>query len=363
MANRSMMVSTFPAGTNTVIGGSFFSVDANMTPPLDSTDGTCQFKNSVAGTVSGMNIHTQNVGNFFKDSTHTDHIASGDLINFATLGSMTINGIGAVFTPDSGNAVGFFQGPDSNAGVGSNSLLYLPFTGGRWTDTVEANRQVRIRAAGTLSNFQVNLATNTRTTPTTFNVRVNGANTGNTVTFGAGVTGLRSQDTPSNTTTLLSGDLVSTAMLGGGGVGSVFNNGLAFNIVSNDSRVDIVGTNNTVNYDGGTGTMFIPIKGHIDTQGNEQKCQIIPGFPMRLSRMRIFIQSNTLTQDFVVTLNKNTVAQTQTFIIPSGATGWQEDTTHTDDFLATDKASISIQAGGSGTIFWSTSAITAQDIG
>jgi hypothetical protein len=187
---------------------------------IGSTESTDQYTARVAGTLTNLQVHisanargtattfgsrlntatgalTVSVGiagtGFFEDTTHTDTIASGDLVNyFLTTGtgtaSMTIDNVAAEFTSTSGNF--FFlgaQGGNSNYGTTANAMSALGGTIA--TTTTENNAKVTSRVAFTAGNLSTHLANNSITASSTVTFRQNGSNTALTVSIPSSTSG------------------------------------------------------------------------------------------------------------------------------------------------------------------------------
>lgn len=95
---------------------------------------------------------------------------------------------------------------------------YIGLVGRTYNQITESYVQNRITRAGVLSGMRVIASINARSTSTTIRLRKNGANGNQTVSFGAGVTGV--QEDLLNTDTVAVGDKVSVSVALGSGTGN-----------------------------------------------------------------------------------------------------------------------------------------------
>lgn len=151
----------------------------------------------------------------FEDTTHTDNLAQGDLINtvITTLTGtqiITFSNIGMKLTGAVANRSPMFSRGSTTLSAGVTRLV-SPW--GRPTATsTESSVQCAAPYRGDWTDMGVNISANTSTTDVTVISRVNGANGNQTVTVGAGLTGIfRSLVGPD---TLNSSDLIGISMSG-----------------------------------------------------------------------------------------------------------------------------------------------------
>lgn len=95
---------------------------------------------------------------------------------------------------------------------------------------------------------------------------------------------------------------------------------------------------------------FACLEGGTGTKTNgEAQGQVTYRTPVVVSRLRMVVQTNTLTATTTITLRKNGADGANVLSIGSGATGTFEDTTNTDSFAAGDLCAVHVVAGATGT--------------
>lgn len=230
-----------------------------------------------------------------------------------------------------------------NANLSSfNGTSQMIFNGDRRSgnNQTEANAQLRIRAAGTLSRLGANAAVNgSNPSGSTIRLRVNGGNVNQVISITGNTTGQFQDLTHSDS--IASGDQVCTSLVvTGSGAGFTLGPfGYTFTgttVVA--SMLGCVGGASVA----ASSTNFFPFMGSdsntpgiFATSENDQV-----KFPIRsaqtFSNMQIRVGSNTSTNAVTVTVRKTGADGNNTVSLTAGATGNFEDTTHTDAYAATD---------------------------
>lgn len=233
----------------------------------------------------------------------------------------------------------------------ASSTRFLSFSGLPLADgaAAEATTQLRVRSGTALRSFQVRVTANARLNTSDFRSRKNGANGNCLVQFATLVTGLVIDD--ANSDTLASGDLVNASITLGAGVedltvsicGCAQTNSSApesdLTLYTNSSRT----ASATPNY--------LPLGGNtaLTTETTEADVNLQPGFPGRIRNLRANVSANTYTGACTIRVFKNGAAAL-TLSIAAGATGFQENSTDTLDFLPTDTLSYEIVGGTANSI-------------
>ncbi len=188
---------------NTVNGASTFSTRKNTAPGAQSV--------SITASTSGA----------FEDTTNSDTIASGDLVNyqFATGGSsgtmsLTIAHMKSVST---GRQVAAAY--NAQSGSGGTVDRWMCVEGQPSIVTTESLTQIAARIAFTAKNLFVRVVGNTRDDTWTVRLRKNTANSTLVVSIGAGLTGVF-EDTV-NTTAYIATDVLNFQYSTGGGAGTM----------------------------------------------------------------------------------------------------------------------------------------------
>lgn len=154
---------------------------------------------------------------FFEDTSNSDSVAIGDLVNCAIVTgtgteNMTMRSVAADFTTTNNQ---FMYSAASN---GAQTVLvgvttYYPFAGALRTSTTEADMQAEPNLIFTGSLAQANITANTVVESSTVRLRINGGN-GNQVVSLTGLTTGVFQDT-SNVDSIVADDLINYSLVTG----------------------------------------------------------------------------------------------------------------------------------------------------
>lgn len=144
--------------------------------------------NGVNGNLA-INI-TSGLSGFLEDTTHTDSIASGDLINTSWVNT---SGTGLLFQTlaidyltSNGDAI-VMGGQTGGSPITANTTTYLDIsTAG---STTEANVKILAQIAGTFSSLECYSSSNTNTGTSTLTFRNNGVNGNQTISIAASTAG------------------------------------------------------------------------------------------------------------------------------------------------------------------------------
>ena len=308
---------------------------------------------------------TDTTAGLYEDTTHSDSIAAGDIVNMrpVSTGTPTYYWYRQVFSATSNHACIYFCATQ-NTNVGASTTNYFPICGNRQGSalTVEANAQCLIRAGGTFGNLQINVTANSRSDATTVKSRKNGADGNQSISIGAGLTGVF-EDT-SNTDTVTSGDLLAISFVTGGGTGTLSLlgavGGSIINTTSNSNDIFATRTTGATRAASGTPDYYF-IAGDIVTPGSEALAKVQHGFAVKMSGMRLYVSANTYAATATVVLRVNGADTPLTFTIGAGATGWFEDTTHAVAVGADNDVCISIVGGTSGSLTMRTLGLTERE--
>lgn len=291
----------------------------------------------------------------FEDTSNSDSIATGDLVNYQVVGggssgSFTHTGVTILFNA-SGEALYKFIS-NQFSGLSTDSITtYFPLSALGVNQTVanDTNSQFKYKTAATLKNMAILVYGNARITDNIFNSRINAANGNITITIPALTTGLFEDAT--NTDSISVDDLVNYAMTSDIGGGA-----LQIRFIS----VEAVTTNDKQNVISGTGAVtgstqaandvkYIAIAGSSSggTTESNQSCKTNISFGS--SNLECYLYSNGVTATTTITIRKNGVDKTQNISIPASTSGYFEDTTNTDYYKATDRVNYKIVVGSTGT--------------
>lgn len=221
-ANTINRLTGIVGGTDTSVNTTYYNTIAGQTSIAltgQTTEANAQFKNKTAATLQNLyayiSANTASVatatsrvnsvaGNLtvsigsgttgaFEDTTHSDTIASGDLINYAfnstVTTSITLATLSVEYLTTSGKThfpSGSFSGYTT---INANSTRYITVGGGIRPSAIESFAEVKAQVAFTASNLECFIQTNTVTASTTVKFRKNTANGNQILTIGSGTTG------------------------------------------------------------------------------------------------------------------------------------------------------------------------------
>lgn len=228
--------------------------------------------------------------------------------------------------------------------------------------TTEAYTQFKVRGAGTLRNFHVFLTFNSRPEATVFKIRKNGADTGVSISAGAGLTGTFSDLV--NSVSVADGDLISAVGTLGAGAGSITLSAATAELTTTAQGFTHVGQGIAalgVDYTTTGGTTFLGL-GSLGTTGAEARQQVRVAEAATFSNLQIYVATNSRAQPVTVRFRKNGANGNQVITIGAGQTGLFEDTTNSDTVVAGDLINFSI-THGVGTEAFNFRSVTAKRVG
>ena len=267
-----------------------------------------------------------------QDTTHTDSILSGDLIN--GINSTASNGKGyitsqvAVQAVTSSSPATICASQTGLAFTTASTTGYFPLVAdGSITTTGEtAADNTLALTAGTLSNFLAYIQTNGNTNTATMVVRINAANGTGTLSIGAGVTGALTDAT--HTDSVLATDAFNGALTTGSGTVS---------ILASPRSVFFTGSGGlTPVFAGSTGltgtsyaNYYVGSFGAANASLTESTQQTIWAAGATLSSLSMLLGVYSSGATPVLTLRIGGANGNQT-LSPAVGTGWTQDLTHTD---------------------------------
>lgn len=241
-ANTSTRIIATAAGTGTYSSTSITQFLNGPTIVFDTTETNRQIKINQSGTLGNLDLLVGSNGRTtstafkdringvdgtllitvtgsatgrFEDTTHTDSINAGDLINFSVLGGAEVTSI--TFSPigmDYTNTAGYMAfGGVSAISQGSNSDRVSGLFSGPTGLNTEAQGKIRIQDAFTASNIGIYLSVNTSPFVSTCLLRQNGSSTALSASITATTTGWFMDST--HTISVVSGDDIDILTSGG----------------------------------------------------------------------------------------------------------------------------------------------------
>ncbi len=299
---------------------------------------------SITGSTTGV----------FEDTVNTDAVTAAEEWNYKLVtganGTTFTFRIAQVLFAATTNTVARTGGDENGAvDLGTSATRSGPLAGDSVTTTAIADSSVGTiyETDGTLSNMQVNITANARSTTSTIVSRINSAAGALSIAVTAGSTGIF-EDT-SNSDTITANDLVNWAVVSGTGTGNV-----SFGLVCADFTttngnfmlIAAAGGGQTVL----TGvTTYYPIAGALRTSTTEADMNAQANLIMATSLMQVNLTANTIVENSLFRLRKNAGNGNQVVTCTGLTTGVFQDTTNSDSLVATDVVDYSLVTGATGT--------------
>jgi hypothetical protein len=277
----------------------------------------------------------------FHDTTHTDLVHAGNTVDYliqtptSGTGSILVVGAATVYTPQVNNMIKFVGGGQPYASSTNGfATYYEPIggwlgAGGGFSNQTESVNAYNMTTGGTFSSLGIYVNTNGRAGTTTIRFRHNGANGNQTISIGAGQTGLFQDLT--DVDTVVAGDTVtySVTMDGGGGSGTFSASWMGSEFTTVGKTMEYAAQTEGHSFVPGV-TYFWPIQGAGGYDSAEiNDYQVLSQVPGTLSNMHIYVQSSTLNVNVIVTMRKNQSNCGPTLTIPAGVSGYFVDNADT----------------------------------
>lgn len=294
----------------------------------------------------------------FRDNTNSDTIADDDTYSITLAigaGGTTFNPAlsSITFTPSGDTAV-VHANTCNIAGGAASTTYYFCLSGGFPSlITTEANTQQKMKHASVVSDWQMYLSTNARTSDTIYRTRKNTSNGNMIITATASTTGSFS-DT-SNTDTIAVDDLFNYQGTTGSGSGNVIGS-CSFRVTSDDDGVIQMTSGVSSLVVNASVTAYFTAGGHLSNVATETNTRAEVACAFTASKLQIYISANTVSATSNLRLRKNGANGNQNVSITASTTGWFDDASNSDSFVATDEINYQLITGGSGT------SLTVQNI-
>jgi len=345
------------AETNTQIklrhAGTLSLLTANVFNNAQTAAGSVQFRQNTANGNQVLSIGATTAGQF-QDATHSDSIASGDLVDImwkapSAFHAFQISALVMAFDATGATATLLSSSDDYGTGAqgpsAASTTYFAPLagTGGgsAWFSTSEANLQSLVRAAGTVSNLAMAITANTSTNGLAVTFRDNGTSGNGTFTVPAATTGYFEDTTHSDS--VVSGDLINITAITGAGTVNQKPSTISALFVSSAGNYDLQGgqTQTSAAASFQNANNFGPILGALGSvnafvaiaEGNVQ-CKVPVAFTA--SRMRIRLAINSFGSNVAMALRDNGADVNGALTITAATTGYFEDATHSDSVAAND---------------------------
>lgn len=214
------------------------------------------------------------------------------------------------------------------------------------TFSAEADAQIEVNESYILEKLFLRVTANATTASSTIRSRKNGANGGQSVSVGAGLTGVF--EDASGSDSLTSGDLFNGHVTVGAG-GSLTLSILSFLLTHLTDNVPILGAGGVGS---ATATRYFSLGGSLTSvTATETASQYSFRASATLSNFRIRVSSNGRTDSTIFRTRINDANGNQSISVAASTTGFFEDTTNTDAIVSGDEVNGQFEiTAGSGTI-------------
>ncbi len=354
MANGSASATEADVQFYVTKAGTFSMLSANVTAQNATGDSTLTFRINGA---DGNNTITfaSGVTGLVQDTTHTDTVAVGDLINFQlsyTAGTATFSSWTIMFESDDGSTIQFLMSAGAPASFTTNSTTrYVYPVGGFVTNlTTETNVQNMLQHNTTASNFACYVSANARTTNTVFRVRKNTANGNGVVTFGSTASGLI-RDT-SNSDSLVAGDLINYSFATSTGGNGITIKNCQLTLTSDNTREITHMGGSAFTRSSTASSIFGRVIGSLGlNSGTEAQNRVYLGVDGDVSKWAIYVSANASNRNMDIHFRVTGADGNNTVTNTLATTGWLQDTTNTDSITSSDYIAFRsiVNAGGAGT--------------
>lgn len=194
----------------------FQNLQVNVTVNTRTDTNTVNFRKGAASGNGVISILTTVTGTL-EDTSNTDSIVSGDLVNFRVLtgsdGAHTMSLVMIAIESSTTNATAYMACGIKSGTDAANSTFFDSIQGQRTADTTEANVQAKANFAYTASNLITDLAANSVSATSTVNFRKNAGNGNQTVSITASTAGFFEDAT--HTDAIVGSDEINTQLLTG----------------------------------------------------------------------------------------------------------------------------------------------------
>ena len=264
-----------------------------------------------------------------------------------TTESSTSNNASYIQTPENlrfsateANATTIFAG--AGATSTANTTQYLTISGDDIITTTEAEVQIPIRVAGTLSNLGVRLSANTIAGNTTFTVRKNGSDTSLVATAGASATGTFEDLT--NTVSVSEGDKINIKSVPGAATNTftIRTITLVFTPTDASSSTQILAATGATTFSSASTTNYIVTNGTSAVSSTEANLKVRQSVAGTYSKFFVYVSSNSRTTDTVFKVRKNGSDTSVSVTYTSGQTGLKEDTSNSFTVASGDDVNYAI---------------------
>jgi hypothetical protein len=311
---------------------------------ISAGTGTLRTRKGAAN--GGQSLSITGTGTF-EDTSGTDSVVSGNLLNYqvvgATTGSFTFTLI-SVLLEHASSDIPIEIGGSTTTGIATSTTTFTPILAPlAAASTTESTQQATARVSGTLANARGYLLTNP-TAVVTATVRKNTADTTQAISWASGITG--GVITAGATVAFASGDVLDWSI----------NNASSMNTASiTQLQVDTGSTGFWAGASGG-GSLGVSLTryygwGLVTPSATEADTQLKMRAALTAHNLFARSSTNSISATSTVTVRQNGAGTALTVSFPSNTSGTQEETTNSISLVATDLVGAQVVTGGTGTAF------------
>lgn len=307
----------------------------------DRATSTITFRKNGADGSGVLSITGSTTGDFL-DSTNTDTVSTGDLVNYKVAtgaggSTFLINAFTIAFAATTNTACHFVSTADTNI---TTATRFYFLAGTLSNETTEAQTQFKFKTAGTLKRLCFYTRTNSRADTTEVRTRINSTNGSMLVSVPSSTTG-QFQDS-SNTDTIAIGDLVNYTAIPGGGAGSITLNVFGSVFETTNSKHHVIASGTALLFS--AETKYVSTGGQLAAQATELNTQSQVNFDYTASNLECYVSVNSFTAALTLTFRKNGTNGNQTISLTALTSGYFEDASNSDTLVSTDEVNCVIIA-------------------
>jgi hypothetical protein len=232
----------------------------------------------------------------------------------------------------------------SSHGITTNGTRYTNIDGLSTVGATELDHSSKLRKACTIKNLWVNVTANARTTNTTFTIRVAGADTTITVTYGNVETGFKEDTT--HTASVSAGDNISIKHVAGTGA-ETLTYSAGFELVTTDGSCYVCCTASSSASINANQTNFMAFGGQ-NRNTTESQVRQKARLAYSISELTTNVTANTVTANSTMVVRVNGVDSALSITYGNAETGIKNDS-DVVDILETDEINFEIVTGATGT--------------
>ena len=338
------------AGRTMRSAGSFTNMWLRVTANA-AAQSVVDFRINLIDTAILLTIPATTTGEF--EDTGSEAVIAGDEVRVDLdhgdqTNSLTISLVNLVFSATTNTVCVPLMCNSGSLSTASTSFYY-PLAGGAGggSTTTEADAQYKAKTAGTAKNLFANVDSNSRSTATTADFRINGSSGTQTVSITASTTGVFEDTT--HTDSVAIDDLINYRIALGTGTGSIRLAHFSDEFETTNTAWPLVGGEPAGNSLSTSTTYFYTVGGGFFQSTTELNTRAEQKVAFTWSKLACYVPANTIADTSTLRARINGSNGNQVVSITTLATGYFEDISNTDAVAATDEINYSFVMGAVGT--------------